>query len=148
MWLRSVVATVVYILQQKQLPILHRALTHEFKLFLPRKIADADARASDFVKIQRKTAVIFFCHLVNQTRSDGLQLVGLLDRDRVDQLAIVQQITDSTPKGQAHHFKFYAGDTFFPEIFLSRRRLIFSTHALERFFQRVPKYSGSSLKTF
>src|SRR5262245_44782497 len=105
----------------EQLPILLRALRHEFHLGLPRKLADADSRASDFVKIQRKMVVEMFCHYVNNSRKDDLKLFGLLDRDRVSQLAIVQQITDSTPLGLVHHFKFYAGENFFPEIFLSRR---------------------------
>jgi hypothetical protein len=127
-----------------QLQVLLWDLNQKFKLMLPRKIADVDVRADDFMKIQRKVAVDLFCHLVNASRSDGLHLFGLLDRDRVAHVSVVQQITEHTPFGPQHSFKFYAGEEFFTDIFLSGRKVAFSEHALERFGTRTPGVIGDT----
>lgn len=129
-----------------QLPRLARALKLEFESVLPARIKRVDERADDFHKIERKTAVDLFCHLVNASRSDGLQLVGLLDHDRVAQPAIVQQITQHTERGPRHYFQFYSGQEFFTEIRLCGRRLVFSGHALDRFSSRAPGSTSNTLK--
>jgi hypothetical protein len=132
----------------QQLPRLLRALIQEFEAFLSRKIVRADERADDFLKIQRRTAVNLFCHWVNDSRADDLHLFALVDHDRVAHVAIVQHIITDTPQGGRHHFKFYAGEDFFTEIFLSGRRLVFTDHALERFLQRASGGLSNDMQNF
>ncbi len=115
---------------------------------LPARIARVDERANDFEKLQRLVAADYFCHFVNASRSDKLQLFTLLDFNRVAQLAIVQQVTMHTPRGPLHHFRFYAGERFNTEIFCSGRRLRFTDHALKRFASRTPGRFGDELKSF
>lgn len=74
---------ITYYPRTEQLPLLARALKSEFECMLPHRIARVDERATDFRKIERKFAVEGFCHVVNTARSDGLQLMPLLDADRV-----------------------------------------------------------------
>jgi hypothetical protein len=133
---------------REQLPVLLRALNQDFAATLPARIARVDERANDFEKLQRLVAVDYFCHFVNASRSDGLQLFNLLDLNRVAQVAIVQQVTMHTPRGPLHHFRFYAGEQFNTEIYCSGRRLRFTDHALKRFTSRTPGRFGDDLKSF
>jgi predicted ester cyclase len=52
-------------------------------------------------------------------------------------MTIVQQLTERTPLGRVHRFRFYGPDGFFPEIRLSGKRIAFADHVLQRFSQRV-----------
>ena len=132
---------------REQLPVLLKALKHEFTLMLPARIAGVDERSNDFEKIQRLMAVDLFCHFVNGSRSDQLQLFGVLDWNRVGQVGIVQQVTHPSPRGVLHHFRFYAGEQFNTEIYCSGRRLRFTDHALKRFKERTPGRFGNELKS-
>jgi hypothetical protein len=61
------------------------------------------------------------CRIVNISRSDGLQLFGLLDRDRLAFPAIVQQTTEETERGPRRYLKFYANDEVSEEVLLCGR---------------------------
>ena len=128
-----------------QLPHLHRALTYDFYSPLPDRIARVDKRADGFHKILLRQATLMFCGVLNDARTDELRLHPLPDADLVTRLAIVQQVTESTPLGRVHRFRFYGPDGFFPEIRLSGKRLAFADHVLQRFSERVPNPVGSDI---
>jgi len=128
-----------------QLPHLHRALTYEFYGPLPDRIARVDKRADGFHKILLRHAALMFCGIINDARTDQLRLHSLPDADLVTRLTLVQQVTESTPLGRVHRFRFYGPDGFFPEIRLSGKRLAFADHVLQRFSERVPNPVGSDL---
>jgi hypothetical protein len=129
----------------EQLPVLHRALNLEFLGALPGRIARVDHRADDFHKIILRTAALMYASAANASRPDELRLFQLLNPDRVAKVAIVQQITKDTRLGRCHRFRFYAGPDFFPEIYLSGKRVVFADHVLERFSKRVPHHVGEDL---
>jgi len=128
-----------------QLPLLHRALNLEFLSPLPGHIARVDKRADGFHKIMLRMAALMYCSCLNKARADGLRLYAMPDADLVVRLTIVQQITENTPLGRVHRFRFYGPDGFFPEIRLSGKRLAFADHVLQRFSQRVPNPVGADL---
>jgi hypothetical protein len=128
-----------------QLPLLHRALNLEFLGPLPGYIARVDKRADGFHKILRRNATMMYCSVLNGARADELRLYSLPDADRVARLTIVQQVTESTPLGRVHRFRFYGPDGFFPEIRLSGKRIAFADHVLQRFSQRVPNPLGTDI---
>jgi hypothetical protein len=128
-----------------QLPHLHRALTYEFLTPLPDRIARVDKRADGFHKIMLRQAALMYCTCLNDAREDGLRLYSLPDADRVSRLTIVQQVSENTPLGRVHRFRFYGPDGFFPEIRLSGKRLAFADHVLQRFSQRVPNPLGADI---
>jgi hypothetical protein len=132
----------------KQLPKLLRALTNEFRTGLPAKIARVDHRATDFMKIQLRTAVNLFCLYRHRARNDRIRLFPVLDANLVARIAVVQQCVTRSDEGRIHRFKFYAGGDFFREIFLNGRRVCFAGHVLERFSQRVPNHIGADLTEF
>jgi hypothetical protein len=128
-----------------QLPQLHRALNLEFLGPLPGHIARVDKRADGFHKILLRRAALMFCGVINDARSDQLRLYDMPDADRVTRLAIAQQMTENTPLGRVHRFRFYGPDGFFPEVRLSGKRIAFADHVLQRFTQRVPNAVGSDI---
>ena len=128
-----------------QLPQLHRALNLEFLGALPGHIARVDKRADGFHKIMLRRAAMMFTGVLNDARTDQLRLYALPDADRVTRLAIAQQITESTPLGRVHRFRFYGPDGFFPEIRLSGKRIAFAEHVLQRFSERVPNPVGTDI---
>lgn len=129
-----------------QLPLLARALRWEFLSMLPHRIARVDARSTGYHKIERSFAAEGFCRVINASRPDGLLLTPLLDEDGVDNPAIIQQITEETPRGPRHWFKFYRSEDFFTEIFLCGRRVIFTGHAVDRFSIRGPAFSTENVR--
>ena len=130
------------------LPKLLRALNLEFHAHLPQKVASADARASDYVKLFRHTAAILYCGYINQARPDKIRLQALLDRNRVSRISIVQQSTEDQAKGPLHRFKFYAGQDFFTEVHVNGRRIVVAEHVLKRFSERIPNPAGTDLTVF
>lgn len=128
-----------------QLPLLLRALNLEFYGALPGYLARVDHRGDGFHKILRKHAAITFCGMINAARPDQLRLYPLLDFDLVGRITVVQQMTRDTSRGPLHRFRFYGGDDFFPEIYLSGKRLLFADHVLQRFSTRVPNNLGEDL---
>jgi hypothetical protein len=128
-----------------QLPQLHRALNLEFLGGLPGRIARVDKRADGFHKIMLRRAAMMFTGVLNDARTDQLRLYALPDADRVTRLAIAQQITESTPLGRVHRFRFYGPDGFFPEVRLSGKRVAFAEHVLQRFTERVPNPVGADI---
>jgi len=132
----------------EQLPILHRALNLEFRTALPGRISRVDRTSDGFGKILLRVAALMFCTDAQAARTDGLQLYPLLDLDLFTRVSIVQQITTHTSLGPAHRFRFYAGPDFFPEIYLSDKRLVFADHALQRFYTRVPNPIEHGLAQF
>ena len=131
-----------------QLPILLRAMNLEFYGALPGRLARADKRAAVVEKLALKAAGLMFCNCINDARPDSLRLHCLPNFDLVPKIAIVQQITETTRRGISHRFRFYAGDDFFPEIYLSGKRVVFSDHVLQRFSSRVPNNIGADLSNF
>lgn len=128
-----------------QLPCLLRALNLEFYGGLPPRLARADKRATGFDKIALEMAALMFCSSINAARTDALRLFPLHDPDLVSKVSIVQQITESSPLGPFHRFRFYAGEDFFPEIYLSGKRVAFADHVLQRFSSRVPHHVDDDL---
>ena len=128
-----------------QLPVLLRALNLEFFNALPGYIARVDHRGDGFHKLLRKEAALMFCGGINASRQDEMRLYALLDPDLVCRVTVVQQLTQNTPRGPLHGFRFYGGEDFFPEIHLSGKRLRFSDHVLKRFSARVPNHLGEDL---
>lgn len=47
-----------------------------------------------------------------------------------------------------HRFHFFSGDSFFPDIYLSGKRLVFADHVLQRFSKRPPNNVGEDLTNF
>ncbi|HEY5042461.1 MAG TPA: hypothetical protein VIK53_10705 [Verrucomicrobiae bacterium] len=129
----------------EQLPLLLRAINLEFQGGLPDRIARVDKRADGLSKIIRRHAALMYCSTLNRARSDHLHLFQLADNDLVARVTIVQQISESTPLGRIHRFRFYGGENFFPEIYLSGKRVAFADHVLQRFSSRVPNNLGEDL---
>jgi len=117
----------------------------EFRGGLPDRIARVDHRGSDFQKMQLDLGAMTFCTYVNARRSDSIRLHSLVNVDRVAKISVVQQITEHTKKGNLHRFKFFAGPDFFKELHLIGRPLVFTSHALDRFSERVPNHLGTDL---
>jgi hypothetical protein len=132
----------------EQLPPLWDALKKDFRDGLSDRLAYLDHRGTGCNKIIRHMSALFFCNLVNSSRPDGIMLLPALNRDLVSQISVVQQVTESTLQGALHHFQFYAGDDFFTEIYLSGKRILFTDHALNRFYQRVPNNRGEEVSMF
>lgn len=131
-----------------QLPKLHRALHLEFSNGLPGYIARVDHRGDGFHKHLLKDAALTFCALINASRQDQMRLYALLDPDLVGRVTVVQHLTQKTPRGALHGFRFYGGEDFFPEIRLSGKRLWVTGHVLQRFSSRVPNNVGEDLCAF
>jgi hypothetical protein len=129
----------------EQLPLLLRALNLEFHGGLPDRIARVDHRADGFHKIIRRHAALMYCACINRARADQLRLFQLPDHDLVARVSIVQHISEDQPLGRLHRFRFYAGENFFPEIYLSGKRVAFADHVLQRFSARVPNNIGEDL---
>src|ERR1035437_957301 len=130
-----------------QLPQLHRALNLEFLGPLPGRIARVDKRADDFHKILLRRAALMYCSVLNDARSDQLRLYAMPDADRVTRLAIAQQITESTPLGRVHRFRFYGPDGFFPEVRLSGKRVPCGGPAAHLFSGPFPTAGGADPPT-
>lgn len=128
-----------------QLPALQRALNLEFRTGLPGPISRVDRTSKGFGKILLQSAATLFCLATNASRRDALQLFPVPDLDLVTRIAIVQHLTTDTPFGTAHRFRFFGGADFFPEIYLSGKRIAFAAHVLERFNERVPNHLGEDL---
>src|SRR5687767_14257647 len=88
-----------------QLPLLLRALNHEFYGALPPRIARVDQRANGYDKHVLKTAVLVYANGINASRKDDVRLFRVITKDMVARLSIVQQITESHRLGQAHRFR-------------------------------------------
>lgn len=128
-----------------QLPVLLRAIRLEFLGSLPGRIARVDKRADGFHKIILRHAALMYAATLNAARADRLRLYELPDYDLVTRVCIVQQISEDTPLGRTHRFRFYGGDDFFPEIRLSGKRIVFADHVLQRFSARVPNSVGEDI---
>jgi hypothetical protein len=131
-----------------QLPVLHQALDREFRAPLSQLISRVNACSDDYWKIVLKDAAFIYCQLVNSGRPDKLRLFCLLNPDKVAKITILQQITEESPMGQSHRFRFYGGGDFFPEIRMSGKRLVFSDHVLQRFNQRARNKVVEDLAAF
>ncbi len=132
----------------EQLPLLLRALNLEFYAPLPGHIARTDRRGDGYHKCALKTAATFFCAIFNRARPDGLRLFALADADLVARVTLVQQVTETSPLGRVHRFRFYGSNGFFPDIHISGKRVAFADHVLQRFSHRVPNKVGEDLANF
>jgi hypothetical protein len=130
-----------------QLPTLLRAINNEFHLHLPPRVSRVDQRGDGFHKIWLNLCATTFCSCINGSRSDQLRLLALVNSDLVAKVTIAQTVSESTSLGRSHRFRFYAEGGFFPEIYISGKRVAFSSHVLERFGQRVPNNVGEDLST-
>ena len=131
-----------------QLPLLLRALNLEFYGSLPDYLARVDRRGDGFHKYMLRSAALLFAIIFQGARKDDLHLLPLPDADFVTRLTVVQQITEDHPLGRFHRFRFYGRDGFFPDIYLSGKRLAFADHVLDRFSSRVPNQLGEDLAFF
>ncbi|MSU63592.1 MAG: hypothetical protein EXS31_14545 [Pedosphaera sp.] len=130
----------------EQLPSLSRALDLEFYNALPARIARVDHRADGYRKLMLWNAArIFFVH-INRDRADDVRLFLYLTPELVTKIAVIQHIKESTRQGLAHHFRFFNGTDFLPDIHLLGRRIVFAGHVLDRFSKRVPHRLGEDLK--
>jgi hypothetical protein len=114
---------------------------------LPDRIARVDHRANDYSKLMLYRAAQSFCSVFHEARTDQIKLFALPDRNLVARISIVQHITEQQEEefGQVHRFKFYAGDDFFTDVYLNGKRIVFASHALERFSSRVTNQIGMDL---
>ena len=125
----------------EQLPRLSRALNLDFYPALPNHIARVDHRADDYHKILLYLSADTFCNTANANRKDNLRLFPIVMPDRVTRIAVVQQVTANS----LHHFRFFTGQDFVPDVHLSGRRIGFSDHVIGRFSSRVPHADGSDI---
>ena len=121
----------------EQLPLLAPAIEQEFRAGLTTRLAATDGRADPWRKLQLREAAMAFSNVVNAARPDHLHIRQYYPPDLVTQIAIVQQITESTPGGNRHWFRQYRGTDFLPDIYLSGKRVVFSGHAIARYAQRT-----------
>ena len=142
------VGDTTYFPHTQQLPHLLRALNLEFYAALAPRIARVDHRGNGWDKMILRMSAIVYCNFVNGSRADNLRLFPLVRPDYVTKVAIVQQITKHERLGQSHRFRYYSGDDFFPEIHVSGKRIVFSSHALDRFSTRFPNHVGTDLSMF
>lgn len=134
-----------YFPHEGQLADILKALTIEFRGGIPDRISRVDRRGLDFDKMQLHLAAVMFCNYINAKRADKIVLHPLVNADRVAKIAIAQEITERTENGNLHWFKFYAGQDFFTELHLNGRTLVFASHALDRFSERVPNHLGTDV---
>lgn len=123
-----------------QLPLLSRALNLEFTGALPQRLACTDYRADPYRKFLLHKAVLYFCEFVNADRQDRVRLFPCCTTGLVTKLGVVQHITTTSPRGGRHTFRIFAGTDFWPDIHLNGKRVVFSTHALERFADRAEHF--------
>jgi hypothetical protein len=121
----------------EQLPTLSRAINREFESGLTTRLAATDGRGDPWRKLQLWKAAEAFCDILNSARPDHLHVQPYYTPDKVSQIAIVQQITRIASAGNEHWFRFFRGGDFLPDVHLSGKRIVFSSHAIERFAQRA-----------
>ena len=63
----------------------------------------------------------------------------------VTKVGIVQRVSQSTPRGRHHRFRFFTGQDFVPDIYVCGKRLVYTEHVLRRFTERVPTWAGADL---
>jgi hypothetical protein len=131
-----------------QLPIISRAINLEFYGSLPNKLAHVDHRADGLHKVILQEAVLMFCTGVNGVRSDKLRIHPLVDENFVTRPVVVQQISETTPRGIVHRFRFFSSDHFFPDIYYSGKSIAVSDHILQRFSARVADDIADDLVIF
>lgn len=126
----------------EQLPALSRAVDLEFYGGLPGRLAATDARGDSFRKLQLRELARGFCSVLNAARPDHLHVQPYYTPELVAQIGVVQQVSESGPGGMRHSFRQFRGQEFLPDIHLSGKRIVFSTHAIDRFGERaVTQYS-------
>jgi len=128
-----------------QLPALSRAINLEFYGPLANRIRNVDARADDYHKSMLNLAALFFCRYVNESRADQLRLFPVMTPELVTKVGIVQRVSQSTPRGRHHRFRFFTGQDFVPDIYVCGKRLVFTEHVIRRFTERVPTWAGADL---
>ena len=131
-----------------QLPLLSQAITREFEYGLTSRLAHTDGRADTWRKLQLRELALTFTTLVNAARPDHLHVQPYFTPDGVAQIAIVQHITESCPEGLAHRFRFFRGQDFLPDDYLSGKRVGFASHAIDRHAERAVCTSGHPLALF
>jgi len=120
----------------EQLPALSRAIDEEFKAGLTSRLAATDGRADSWRKLQLWKSGTAFCQIINSERPDHLHIQPVYTPEFVTRIAVVQHITQSESGGNRHWFRAYRDNAFLPDIYLSGKRVSFSSHAIERYNQR------------
>lgn len=123
-----------------QLPALSRALDEEFKAGLTTRLAATDGRADLWRKLYLWKVGCVFCTFINSERPDHLTIQPFVTPECVTQIAVVQHIRQSEAGGNRHWFRSFRGTAFLPDIYLAGKRVTFSSHAIERYGQRVLAY--------
>ena len=120
-----------------QLPLLSQAITREFEYGLTSRLAHTDGRADNWRKLCLWRAADSFCQYLNSARPDHLHVKPYYTPELLTHVAIVQQVTHTTPQGNHHWFRYFRNHDFLPDIYLSGKRIIFTTHAIDRYAQRA-----------
>jgi len=121
----------------EQLPLLSSAINREFESGLTSRLASTDARGDMWRKLCLWKSANSFCQYLNSARPDHLHVQPYYTPELVTQVAVVQQVTRITRNGNQHWFRFFHGDAFLPDIYLAGKRVIFTTHAIDRFAERA-----------
>jgi len=120
-----------------QLPLLSQAINREFEYGLTSRLAHTDSRADNWRKLCLWRAADSFCQYLNSSRPDHLHVQPYYTPELLTQVAIVQEVTRSTPQGNHHWFRYFRDRAFLPDIHLGGKRVIFTTHAIDRYAQRA-----------
>ena len=121
----------------EQLPLLAHAIEQEFRAGLTTRLAATDGRADPWRKLQLWKAGSAFCNFLNSDRSDQLHVQPFYTPEFVTQIAVVQHISQAEAGGNRHWFRAFRNTAFLPDIYLSGKRVTFSSHAIDRYAQRV-----------
>ena len=122
-----------------QLPMISKAVDKEFFEALPRHLAITDHRGDSRRKYTLHDLATSFCYLANACRKDDLLLLPVFRRDLVARVAIAQRRDKPEAKGVSHSFHLFAEGAFFPDIYMSGKRIAFASHVFDRFQERVAK---------
>lgn len=130
----------------EQLPLISRALNHEFYSALPHRVAQTDHRGDMFRKMCLSSGATIFCSHIHRDRPDDVLLFHYETPEFVSKVAIVQHIKESTSQGLVHRFRLFSGTEFLPDIHLNGRRIAFAGHVFDRFSERVPHREGEWIR--
>jgi len=129
----------------EQLPLLSKVINDEFQRGLTTRLAKTDARADEWRKLCLWNIAGSFCNFLGVARPDHLHVQPFLTPDRVARIALVQQISRTTDGGLQHTFRYFHGTQFLPDVHLVGKRPVFSSHAIDRFAQRINVSNGHAV---
>ena len=81
--------------------------------------------------------LVVFCRRLNCDRPDRLIFSWAITPNLQFKLAVVQHVITSSPQGSIHSFRWFVRDDFYLDIYLSGKRVTFTSHVIERYTQRI-----------